>query len=934
MRLHSVHIQNIKQANENDRLAIFVGAGISKSSDTDYISLPSWSDLITEIKSDLAITEELDYLKLAQLYFLEFGEQAYNQTLKKYFPEDITPSSLHRTILKVSPRVIITTNWDCIIENAMEQEGYLYDKICTDKDLVSSTSPNKFIKIHGDFKSHNIVFKEDDYLNYSRNFPLIENFIKSIFSTHTVLFLGYSYSDINLKHILKWIQSNSSSAPPMYLVNFKTNKPQESYLRNHGITTLVLNSDSYYIDEIKHLDKRSALTQSFLTSIIQDDRSVDPNDEQEVISFIYERIKHLKQLSSITHNQIRGAITNCRFLYDDDGLSILELFKPQGVLTTDYSDTTRSLHEKFLEILSRLDSIHEDENEKFNLKNSAFTDILFILALAHIKGIVLPSDNDRGKTMYFVNEKIDSAQVLEKKEREHISFLACECKSNDFIKSLSSESYESYKYGNYELAFKKNSELIQACKKHRIYSMLLIALFNRNSILWLIKYSLSTAKRNEFEKEVKVELQDEFFKFPRSEIKKNQALYDFLTLHSVHQKANECTKKILDLIKAVENIKAGGISFDNNADEPTCTHINLLMFALKNHIMIDQYAPYKAAMSDFVKISMLRQTVKERIKLNQYEFYSAIQFYSSKELQSELGVFFKNDDSTQLRLDASDECSEWIVSTILPNLTERLIQDRSLYNSNETKFENCVRLLAFLDLNDAHISTVMSEFSRLITSSSTTIGTYEAINEFLAHQHSLFEREIKTDVLIKILNTVIDKITSKTAHGWDQHAILHGSIDNLYGYIGVVKSEYTDKDRVRRLVSELETYKPEDQRKFSRSLLYSIFNISNSNVRDIIKKFIEGVISQPKAKGIDDWEFELWSVAVGFKNFETEAVARLDEYLEQFRDGKMFSSQLYSLKSLTQYLVDKKEIDTLKVLNNELGVLMERYKDRPSLSSI
>jgi len=65
MYLHNVHIKNIKQANEDDRLAIFVGAGISKSSDTDYIGLPSWSDLITEIKSDLAITEELDYLKLA-----------------------------------------------------------------------------------------------------------------------------------------------------------------------------------------------------------------------------------------------------------------------------------------------------------------------------------------------------------------------------------------------------------------------------------------------------------------------------------------------------------------------------------------------------------------------------------------------------------------------------------------------------------------------------------------------------------------------------------------------------------------------------------------------------------------------------------------------------------------------------------------------------
>tara|TARA_R110001599_G_scaffold138085_1_gene317152 strand:- start:4308 stop:7112 length:2805 start_codon:yes stop_codon:yes gene_type:complete len=934
MHLHNVHIKNIQQANEDDRLAIFVGAGISKSSNTDYISLPSWSDLITELKTDLAITEELDYLKLAQLYYLEFGEQIYNQKLKKYFPEDITPSSLHSTILKVNPRVIITTNWDCIIENAIEQEGYLYDTICTDKDLVSSTSPNKFIKIHGDFKNHNIVFKEDDYLNYSRNFPLIENYIKSIFSTHTVLFLGYSYNDINLKHIMKWMQSHSSSAPPMYLVNCKTDKPQESYLRNHGVTTLVLDSERYSIAEIQHLEERSALTQSFLTSIIQDVRAVDPNDEQEVIGFIYERIKHLKQQNSITHSQIRRAITNCGFRYDDDGLNILELFKPKGVLTTDYSDTTRSLHGKFLEILSRIDLFIEDEKEKFYQKNSRLTDVLTILALAHIKGIVIPNDNDSQRTMYFVNEKIESAQTLQQQDREHISFAACESKSHDFIKFLSLESYESYKNGENKLAFKKNSELILACKRHRIYSMLLIALFNKNSILWRLKYSFSTEQKNEFEKEVEVELQDEFFQFPRSEIKKNQALYDFLSLNSVHQKANECTKKILELTKAVESIKGGGRSFNNNADEPTSTHINLLMFALKNHIMIDQYAPYQAIMRDFVKISILRQSVREIVKLNQYEFYSAIEFFSSKELKAELRAFYKNDHSDQLRLNASEESSEWLTTIILPNLIDRLISDRSVFNSHEAKFENCVRLLAFLDLNGFHISKVMSEFSRLIISSSTSIGTYEAINEFLAHQHNLFEREIETDILIKILNTVIEKFISRTAHGWDQHAILNGSIDNIYGYIGEVKGEYTDEDRVRRLVSELKTFKPEDQRKFSRSLLYSIFNVSNGNVQKIINGFIKDVISEPKTKGIDDWEFDLWSVAVGFKDFEVEAVTKLNEYLEQFRSGNLFSSQLYSLKKLTQYLIDKKEIDMLDGINKELGELIDQHKRRPSFSSI
>lgn len=934
MHLHNTHIKNIKRANEEDRLAIFVGAGVSKSSDTDYISLPSWSDLISELKSDLAITEDLDYLKLAQLHYLEFGEQKYNQTLKKYFPEDITPSSLHRTILKMNPRLIITTNWDYIIESAIEQEGYLYDTICTDKDLVKSTSQNKFIKIHGDFKNHNIVFKEDDYLNYSRNFPLIENYIKSVFSTHTVLFLGYSYNDINLKHIMKWIQSHSSAVPPMYLVNFRADKPQESYLRNHGVTTLVLDTNSYSIDEIKHLEERSALTQSFLTAVIHDDSTIYAGDEQETISFIYDRIKHLKQQSAISHSQIRRAITNCGFRYDSDGLNILELFNVKGVLTTDYSETTRLIHEEFLEVLTRIESFSVEEKEGFYRRNPRLTDIFSILALANVKGIILSDVNDSGQTRYFVNEKIDLCKELEHQDREHISFSACECKSYDLIKSLSSESYEAYKCGEYERAFKKNSELIQACKKHRIYSMLLIALFNKNSILWNLKYSFPIEKKNEFEKEIEVELQDEFFKFPRMEIKKNQVLYDFLSLHSIHQKANECTKKILDLTKTVEIIKSGGFSFNNDADEPTSTHINTLTFSLKNHIMIEQYAPYKAIMRDFVKIAILRQSVKDVVILNQYELYSAIQFYSPKELRSELRIFFKKEDSTQLRLSISDECSEWIASTILSNLTDRLIQERNIFNDNGNKFENCVQILALLDLNDDNISKVMNKFSQLIASSSTTIGTYEAINYFLAHQHSLFNRNIETDILITILNTLIDKFISQKAHGWDHHAILHRSIDNLYGYIQVVKGKYTDKDRVRRLLSELQKFNSEEQRKFSRSLLFSIFKISNAEVRRIIKKFIQDVISKPKTKDIDDWEFDLWSVAVDFKDFDLEAVTKLNEYLEQFRDGKSFSSQLYSLKNIIQYLIDNKKTTLLDDINKELGTLISQYEYRPNYSSI
>ncbi|AZM95294.1 SIR2 family protein [Vreelandella venusta] len=933
MHPHSVHIKNIKQANEEDRLAIFVGAGVSKSSDTDYIRLPSWSDLITEIKSDLGVEGELDYLKLAQLYYLEFGEQTYIQTLRKYFPEDIVPSILHKKILNLSPRVIITTNWDCIIENAIEQEGYLYDTICTDKDLVKSTSQSKFIKIHGDFKNHNIVFKEDDYLNYSRNFPLIENYIKSIFSTHTVLFLGYSYNDINLKHIMKWMQSHSTSAPPMYLVSFYENKPQESYLRNHGITTLVLESDDESNSDATFLDKRSELTKSFLESIIQDSVVVDTTNEQEVVNAIHERIEHLKEQNLITHGQIRRAITNCGFYYDRDGLAILDLFQPKGVLSTDYDKNTRLVHEKFVEIISRLDLLDSDGKGEFYTNNPRIVEIFSILALAKIKGILLSDENKTGNREYFFNEKIDPLEVMEVQDREHISFSSCECKGNNLIKSLASQVFEGYKRGQYKTAFEKNSELILACKRHRIYSMLLIALFNKNSLLWILKYSFSSVSRYEFQYEVEAKLQDEFFKFPKSEIKKNQELYDFLSLCSVHQKASECTKRIIKISKTIESIKAGGFSYSSDASKPTSEHVNLLMFSLKNQIIIDQEEPFRAAMRDFFKISILRQSLNTEVKFNQYEIYSAIQFFSSDDLKSELEIFLVKKGSSQLHLMVEDGCLKWVVNIVLPNLIGRLINDKNVFNGYDIKLQNCVVIISLIDLHEDYISKVMNEFSRLIASRSTTIPIYRAINEFFAHQYNLFKKNIGSDLLVELLNTLIDKVVNKTAHKFDTHAITYKGIENLYEYINVAKIKYKDVDRVVRLVSVLKGYNLELQRKYSQTILYSIFMISNSKVKKVIKRFIKRVVLKLNEKNVSDLEFELWSVAVGFKNFDIKVAQRLDGFVEQFRDGKVFDSRLISIKKSAQYLVENKNINELRAISDELSTLIENSNNNRSKGS-
>lgn len=117
-----------------------------------------------------------------------------------------------------------------------------YDVVSKDSDLPYTPNNKMLIKMHGDFNNKNIVFKEDDYLSYSQNFKLIETYIKSLFSTHTVMFVGYSLSDPDIQYIFQWVKDIlGKDLPRPYFLKidgegFDINEYQ--YYKNKGINIL------------------------------------------------------------------------------------------------------------------------------------------------------------------------------------------------------------------------------------------------------------------------------------------------------------------------------------------------------------------------------------------------------------------------------------------------------------------------------------------------------------------------------------------------------------------------------------------------------------------------------------------------------------------------------------------------------------------------
>lgn len=164
--------------------------------------MPSWAEAINEIKAHLGIHQG-DFLKIPQYYYNERGKKEYTALMRKIFKygKPLSTSTIHKKIMQFNVSTIITTNYDHLIEQAAEENAEIRQVISCDSDIPYKTANKELIKMHGDFEHDNFVLKEDDYLHYSSNFKLIENYIKSIIGSKVILFLGYSFSDPDVKQI-------------------------------------------------------------------------------------------------------------------------------------------------------------------------------------------------------------------------------------------------------------------------------------------------------------------------------------------------------------------------------------------------------------------------------------------------------------------------------------------------------------------------------------------------------------------------------------------------------------------------------------------------------------------------------------------------------------------------------------------------------------
>jgi len=825
MKFTQADIDSIITAQENDNLTVFIGAGFSKFSETATIKFPSWGELMIALKNDLN-TQETDFLKIAELYYLEFGEYKLYQKLREFVPLHAEPSDLHLQVFQLlKPKYVITTNWDNLLEKTVSNNGLFYDVIKTEADLIKSNLPKKLIKVHGSFDTHNIVFKEDDYLNYSINNPIFDNFLKHILSTTTVLFLGYSYSDSNLKQIIKWIEKNSEVSPPRFLLQKENYSSQRKYLENHGIT-----------------DKKNTKG-----GITLDNNEVSDTD---VINYFYKKLVGLAELNCLLPEQITYLLSNCTVEYHQNCFG---LYFHSNFLTTDYDPDVRKIYSKFFDIIKTPEKL-EQYSDKLNTIFSCFLSA-GVLFVKNTEMLINIYDLIKDKS----NESEDSDCLY-----DFISFSKSISKTLFNLLTYNSNSINKDKTEERELLNKSielfnqlSSEIIDNMANKR-YLSAMISKFNKSIIAKKLANDLNLDDniRNKFLKEQHYDFTGELIDNNYPPIYRGyiQPLVDLLGFKSIYKFYYDSASDNEEHLNLEENKKNGGFGFTDKEQRSNDRLIQLLNFCVYNDVALDAYTEFQKLMQSYVLGKIKIHEVREKFELTKVDLFILIKYFKFKDLcliiDKRILRFVKDElqegTGDKFLLFSQSE-KDYLIDTF-KNLSDLFIKYGHYFylNTISNSFLNLILIIGLVKWESTELDKFLSSIKSIFLKISVPIDYISSVNYFILIQYKLYKTT--NPKILELVDVILEGfISGKFRKPFYQR--INNDLSSVYRYAYVTSMQYINVKLVEKALFSLDNdfeKNLEMQRYFLEKIFLPIYQISNADIKELLTPYFDKI-------RISDW---------------------------------------------------------------------------------
>lgn len=277
-------------------LVLFAGAGISTETKSIF-KTTLYEDILQEL--ELENESDISFPELMSKYCCTYknGRQKLLEKVKHRFDychqfKDLynSASAFHKEIAPIwMLKNIITTNWDDYFERECDAIP-----IVTPKDFAFyNIDQRKVFKIHGSISNYgSLVATEEDYHEcYDElNSGLIGANLKTLMTTKTILFVGYSFRDFDFLKVLEFLKKEMGNVfPHIYIVTLDENISE----RISDLDLTVINtSGTFFFKSIKeHLENKGYIIPYKNVSKIYEIEYLKMISHRELSDFYFEERK-------------------------------------------------------------------------------------------------------------------------------------------------------------------------------------------------------------------------------------------------------------------------------------------------------------------------------------------------------------------------------------------------------------------------------------------------------------------------------------------------------------------------------------------------------------------------------------------------------------------------------------------------------------------
>jgi Sir2- and TIR-associating SLOG family/SIR2-like domain len=252
--------------------AIFAGAGLSTPA-----GFVDWRDLIRPLAEELGLDIDLesDLVAVAQFHVNASGSNRHrlHRAVIEALSADNPPTENHRLLARLPVTTWWTTNYDKLIESALKDAGKIVD-VKSAVPQLANTRPRRdavVYKMHGDVdRPDEAVATRDDYERYPHERGAFTNALGGDLVSKTFLFLGFSFTDPNLEHVLSRVRITFAANQRRHYAIFRrrtklTGESNDAFEHARTRQALVL-------DDLKRFNIRAVLVNEYsdVTEILRE----------------------------------------------------------------------------------------------------------------------------------------------------------------------------------------------------------------------------------------------------------------------------------------------------------------------------------------------------------------------------------------------------------------------------------------------------------------------------------------------------------------------------------------------------------------------------------------------------------------------------------------------------------------------------------------